>query len=369
MMGEEVFTGYIYLITNKLNGKKYVGCTKHSVEHRWKQHCYVAMKGKKMSYIAKAIRKYGVDNFSVEQLAETNSYADMLELEIKCISEHNSKKPNGYNLTDGGDGFNGWKPTFAHLKAMSDRLMGHETSEETRRKIAEAHIGMSHSDETCAKISSIMSQKWLDDSYRETQTTKVIEGYVKNRDKHISRVAISVEIDGVLYESQSAAARAIGVNAETVRYRINNNFPGYISHGNSNRVAQRLTTRSVVVLNIEYESIRLAADATGVSESAIKNRIKQGWPGYFYTDEGQRPTVHSFRMRPVIYQEKIFSGIVPCARHLGLDGDKVSKSVKNGTDGFSYLDVTRDEAAEIRQMVLSDPRGYITLSDISKEAA
>jgi hypothetical protein len=31
--------GSIYLITNKINDKKYVGLTTRSIEIRWKEHC------------------------------------------------------------------------------------------------------------------------------------------------------------------------------------------------------------------------------------------------------------------------------------------------------------------------------------------
>jgi predicted GIY-YIG superfamily endonuclease len=49
---------YVYQITNKLNGKIYVGQTKFSVEKRFKQHA------KANSVIGCAIRKYGIENFT-----------------------------------------------------------------------------------------------------------------------------------------------------------------------------------------------------------------------------------------------------------------------------------------------------------------
>lgn len=97
------FTGYIYLITNLVNGKLYVGCTRVSIARRWAQHCSAARKGSSLA-IHRAIRKYGVDNFKIEVLEVANTIELMLSAEIRWITSHNCIVPNGYNLTMGGEG-------------------------------------------------------------------------------------------------------------------------------------------------------------------------------------------------------------------------------------------------------------------------
>jgi len=89
--------GVVYLITNIVNNKKYVGITTRSIDSRFEEHC------KADSLIGKAIRKYGKDNFTIEIIAETTSKEDTVEKEIYYISNYNSFE-NGYNLTIGGDG-------------------------------------------------------------------------------------------------------------------------------------------------------------------------------------------------------------------------------------------------------------------------
>ena len=92
--------GEIYKITNLVNGKCYVGKTKHESVIRWRDHINGYHSS---SLIHKAIVKYGVDNFSFEVI-ESNVQESLLnELEMFYISKFNSKTPNGYNLTDGGD--------------------------------------------------------------------------------------------------------------------------------------------------------------------------------------------------------------------------------------------------------------------------
>lgn len=62
---------FIYLITNKVNGKRYVGQTSKTVEERFRDHiedCYTTKYNNRPLY--KAIKKYGVNNFTIEVLEE-----------------------------------------------------------------------------------------------------------------------------------------------------------------------------------------------------------------------------------------------------------------------------------------------------------
>ena len=85
----------IYLITNLINNKKYVGKSKASYKIRWSQHCHNARNGM-TTYLCKAIRKYGADNFKIELI--DCEYSN--EKEIYWIS----KLMPEYNMTKGGDG-------------------------------------------------------------------------------------------------------------------------------------------------------------------------------------------------------------------------------------------------------------------------
>lgn len=92
---------YIYKITNNINGKIYVGKTDFSIEKRFKEHCRDSLKeGCEKRPLYSAMRKYGVENFSIDLLEETNNPE---EREIYWIETLESFK-NGYNATIGGDG-------------------------------------------------------------------------------------------------------------------------------------------------------------------------------------------------------------------------------------------------------------------------
>lgn len=88
--------GHIYLLTNKINGKQYVGQTARDIWTRFSEHCK-----SNNTYIGKAIQKYGHLNFKVEEI-ETVPIDKLDEREIYWIKHYNTYI-NGYNQTYGGE--------------------------------------------------------------------------------------------------------------------------------------------------------------------------------------------------------------------------------------------------------------------------
>ena len=84
----------IYKIENLINHKIYIGQSIH-IEKRWQQHCQPSGN----SVIAKAIQKYGKENFTF-QILEECSEQELDRRELFYIQYYNSIVPNGYNVTD-----------------------------------------------------------------------------------------------------------------------------------------------------------------------------------------------------------------------------------------------------------------------------
>lgn len=91
----------IYKVTNKINGKVYIGKTKRSLEARWKQHCRDV--GSKHAHfkIQDAIKEFGADAFTVEQIDVAASTDEGNAKEMHWIKHYNSIE-NGYNTSPGG---------------------------------------------------------------------------------------------------------------------------------------------------------------------------------------------------------------------------------------------------------------------------
>lgn len=97
----------IYRITNLINGKIYIGYTHKKPEERLKGHIYGAIKNPDSHYrLARAIRKYGPENFITEALYQSydkNHIAN--EMEDFFIQHYGSMNETiGYNMAPGGQG-------------------------------------------------------------------------------------------------------------------------------------------------------------------------------------------------------------------------------------------------------------------------
>lgn len=110
----------VYKLTNKLNGKCYIGQTISTLEKRWKKHC--ASHG--ISAISLAINKYGSDAFSRQIIHTYDNLETLNHAEEYFIDFYNSLSPNGYNLHTGG--------------------LNHRPSDETRLKQSISHKGKDH---------------------------------------------------------------------------------------------------------------------------------------------------------------------------------------------------------------------------------
>ena len=98
--------GYIYCITNQINNKQYIGKTLSTVKKRFKEHCRDSKKNKLCNRpLYLAMRKYGIENFSVETLEEVNNPSDLAIREQFWITKRKTYGKTGYNATIGG----GWK--------------------------------------------------------------------------------------------------------------------------------------------------------------------------------------------------------------------------------------------------------------------
>lgn len=90
----------VYVHTNKVNGKRYVGITRQKPNQRWRDG-----KGyKQCTYFERAINKYGWDGFDHEIIADKLTEEEAKNMERLLIRELKTQDENyGYNISDGGD--------------------------------------------------------------------------------------------------------------------------------------------------------------------------------------------------------------------------------------------------------------------------
>lgn len=115
----------IYKITNKVNGKMYIG--QHITDDL--DDGYLGS-GK---VIRRAVAKYGEECFTKEWLEFTDNKADLNYLERMYVNEEWLDRPDTYNLKLGGEG--------GSAKGENAAWYGKKMSIELRKKLSEAHRG------------------------------------------------------------------------------------------------------------------------------------------------------------------------------------------------------------------------------------
>ena len=86
----------VYKVTNNVTGMQYIGITKNIQQRMYKHSKYGY-------YLHKSIKKYGIENFSYEILANCSTYEIAGKYEVRLIKKYNTLAPNGYNLVEGGE--------------------------------------------------------------------------------------------------------------------------------------------------------------------------------------------------------------------------------------------------------------------------
>lgn len=127
----------VYVITNLLNSKVYVGLSSQSMDDRWYGHRNDARNGSRY-YFHRALRKYGFESWKHDVVRTCETFEEAASAEREIIAQLEACHPRkGYNRTLGGDGC--------------------AASEATRRKISETCLGKQVSSVTRAKMSASQS--------------------------------------------------------------------------------------------------------------------------------------------------------------------------------------------------------------------
>lgn len=191
-------TNEVYKITNKVNGKIYIGITNQGSGVRYYKHWSDARKGDPCP-IHKAMAKYGKENFTLEIIDFANNYGELKEKEKFYIKKFNSMDRSiGYNLTEGGDGTFGRLHSEETKEKIRQKALGRKVSEEAKKRMSESRKG-----KCSAKMKSHLQE-----------ISKIRCHKVYQYDKDLNFIAE--------YESIRKASEATGINRDTIRLQLKN---------------------------------------------------------------------------------------------------------------------------------------------------
>lgn len=145
---------YVYHII--CNGLSYVG-----VSVNWQNRLKVHMAAD--TYLGRALRKHGLG--SIELLADDVTWEEALLIEIEQIRMRGCRIPNGYNVTAGGEGCLGLRPSDKAIALVTERTrrrneaMTPEERSAQARKAAEASKLVTTTAEWAARRSEIQKER------------------------------------------------------------------------------------------------------------------------------------------------------------------------------------------------------------------
>lgn len=212
----------VYLATNVLNGKRYIGMTRNTLARRQGQHIAQALRGAcKFSIFHKAIRKYGAAAFRFEILAQCESYKAAAIEEIRLIAE---SRPE-YNLGMGGEAVPnvGTRPTAAARKATSLRMKGKPSHWLGKKRPDIAEMQRRRLTGRADLMRALHAKAHTPDSWAKISATKRARG---PSPQHLAamvrrRKPLMCIDDGRVFGCCDEAARAIGCRSDSLRRVLN----------------------------------------------------------------------------------------------------------------------------------------------------
>jgi group I intron endonuclease len=247
--------GFLYRLTFP-NGKAYIGITTKSVEKRFIQHCSLARIGRVSFAVHLAISKYDSKNVVVETLA-TADVELLKRLEIEEIDKQNTRYPNGYNLTDGGDGAVGMDAETR--RKISNAASGRTATPETKAKLSAAHTGKKYSPEMCARMSVISTGR----CHTEDAKLKISEKAKARWADPDKKEKLSASLRGKRYSEQAKES----IRASRIAYLLNNPA-ATVSEATKRKISESHLARNLTVPK------RVASEKTKATQS---EKAKAKW--------------------------------------------------------------------------------------------
>ena len=267
--------GFIYLYRSPSN-KVYIGQTVQSLRERAKST--VSGKGyKKCSVFWKAIQKYGFKNFEVEILEEVK-VSELNEKEEYYIEKYNSLAPNGYNLTNGGEG--GKRKEVFLYSAQNGRFLEHFCS------LSESSVFTNVPIETISMVMNSKNRKTTHNYiFSEKYLGEQIE--VNSAKENYHKVYVYNENGTFVsqYNSISDASKKLHIGYSSICRNIDKNKLScgfyFFSQEKENIIPSKMRKLGKMVCQIDpndfsivkiYRSQREACDAIGISSTSSLSR-------------------------------------------------------------------------------------------------
>jgi group I intron endonuclease len=153
-------TGIIYLWTNKITNKHYVGQTINPEQRKAAHLCEAFTRGSDY-YFHRSLRKHGLDAFTYEVLEENIERDRLNERENHYIAKYNSIWPNGYNQCEANSLAESSIEKMRKTKKRQWQELDEESKKQKLEQLRQSNIGRKKSDSQKKKVAEALQHKWL----------------------------------------------------------------------------------------------------------------------------------------------------------------------------------------------------------------
>lgn len=128
----------IYKVTNKINGKIYIGFTSDHLYNRKKVHKNKAFTQNNNIKFHNALKKYGWEAFEWEVICQSLDGDYLLKIMEPYFIQYYNSIQNGYNITKGGEGSYGFKHSDISKKKMSIKRKGKKFTKNHKENLSKS---------------------------------------------------------------------------------------------------------------------------------------------------------------------------------------------------------------------------------------
>jgi group I intron endonuclease len=304
--------GSVYIISCSLCEERYVGLTRTRIEQRWRTHLRAAIEVGIDTPLAKAIRRFGPENFTISAIEEGVEQAKLAERERYWISEMNTMEPNGFNVRPGG-GMGGGQGRETTYQGETFPSM------EVASQLLAERIG----------IPKHVVEKRLRDGQPIPEQARQMSDHPEagtnlwRRWKALLNGAKAGRRNGDIcerwkvYDDFATDVRS-GYSEELLLVRINQAKPwcgDNVKWVTKQRAMEQVHGRTLTVEGKVYPSLNAVARKFGIGRTTLKNRIEvQGLSLEEAVRKELAPTSKSHRKQSIVIDGKEFQSVNSAAK-------------------------------------------------------
>jgi hypothetical protein len=228
------------------NGKSYIGITSRTAQKRFVGHI-ASSRNRPRGIVSFAIGKYGSENVALTVLGECDNWELLCLAEIEAIEMLNTKSPNGYNLTDGGDGCLGRQKTAEEIEKIRRANLGRKATDEAKSNMRKGRLKILNERPEIAK--------------NHSEFMKIHMNKPENREKNSSGSKLRFSTDSARNEAAQKTKDYFKNNPEMKDHLSKKNKEWAINNPEkeAERQAKATKTRTSLEKRTEMQAVKLLA--------------------------------------------------------------------------------------------------------------